>query len=413
VCRLFLVRKDVPVFRITAIVLLCLVAASDAFAQVPPAATLTSPTGTITTVTPTYTWQAVSQAASYILWVDDAVQSPKVLVTYTAVQAGCGSGTGTCSVTATTALAPGNAKFWIRTVNASGQGPWGEMSFVVSASGSSQPSTLAKYDPSGTLLSSAVYEVDGTVGIGAPPTETLSVTAMSASLAVKSTTSSDTVLAIDGGTGDRDPYLLFKQNGVSRWSIAADLDANNDLSFYSYSGGPGTRLLIQDDTGNVGIGTTTPTAKLHIVGNVVVDGNIGAKFQDVAEWVEAVEPVAPGTVVIADRASHNKVRASERAYDTAVAGVVSPQPGILLGEYEAGKVAVAQSGRVKVKVDASFGPIAPGDLLVSSPRAGVAMKSTPVRIGDAEVHRPGTIVGKALEPLASGEGEVLTLLTLQ
>ena len=41
------------------------------------------------------------------------------------------------------------------------------------------------------------------------------------------------------------------------------------------------------------------------------------------------------------------------------------------------------------------------------------MRSTPLTIGDAEMHRPGTIVGKALEPLASGEGDVLTLLTLQ
>jgi hypothetical protein len=68
---------------------------------------------------------------------------------------------------------------------------------------------------------------------------------------------------------------------------------------------------------------------------------------------------------------------------------------------------------VKVKVDATYGAIKRGDLLVSSPRAGHAMRSEPVTIGGVPMHRPGTIIGKALEPLESGTGEVLALLTLQ
>jgi hypothetical protein len=41
------------------------------------------------------------------------------------------------------------------------------------------------------------------------------------------------------------------------------------------------------------------------------------------------------------------------------------------------------------------------------------MRSEPVRIGDVTIHRPGTLLGKALEPLQEGQGEVLVLLTLQ
>jgi hypothetical protein len=41
------------------------------------------------------------------------------------------------------------------------------------------------------------------------------------------------------------------------------------------------------------------------------------------------------------------------------------------------------------------------------------MKSLPVEIGGARIHRPGTLIGKALEPLASGAGEILVLLSLQ
>jgi hypothetical protein len=34
-------------------------------------------------------------------------------------------------------------------------------------------------------------------------------------------------------------------------------------------------------------------------------------------------------------------------------------------------------------------------------------------IGGVRFHRPGTIIGKALEPLAQGTGEILVLLSLQ
>jgi hypothetical protein len=76
-------------------------------------------------------------------------------------------------------------------------------------------------------------------------------------------------------------------------------------------------------------------------------------------------------------------------------------------------VLVAASGRVKVKVDASNGPIQIGDLLVTADKEGFAMKSVPVEIGGIRIHRPGTLIGKALEPLASGTGEILVLLSLQ
>jgi hypothetical protein len=41
------------------------------------------------------------------------------------------------------------------------------------------------------------------------------------------------------------------------------------------------------------------------------------------------------------------------------------------------------------------------------------MKSAPVDVGGARIHRPGTLIGKALEPLAGGTGKILVLLSLQ
>jgi len=52
-------------------------------------------------------------------------------------------------------------------------------------------------------------------------------------------------------------------------------------------------------------------------------------------------------------------------------------------------------------------------LLVTSNVPGTAMYSEPIEIAGLKIHRPGTIIGKALEPLQSGGGEILVLLSLQ
>jgi hypothetical protein len=66
-----------------------------------------------------------------------------------------------------------------------------------------------------------------------------------------------------------------------------------------------------------------------------------------------------------------------------------------------------------MKVDATSAPIQIGDLLVTGDKEGMAMKSMPVDIGGVRLHRPGTLIGKALEPLVKGTGEILVLLSLQ
>jgi len=88
----------------------------------PEAATLVSPTGKIKDSTPTYTWNAVQGSTQYYLAVNDATGA-KIKEWYTAAEAGCASGTGTCSLTPSTELAIGTVKWWVQTSSPVGLGP--------------------------------------------------------------------------------------------------------------------------------------------------------------------------------------------------------------------------------------------------------------------------------------------------
>lgn len=166
-------------------------------------------------------------------------------------------------------------------------------------------------------------------------------------------------------------------------------------------------------TGNYPHTDEVELLRLDNAGNLKVKGSLTANGLDVAEWVEASTDMPIGTVVVLDPSRVNGVMPSARSYDTAVAGVVAEKPGLILGEGSDTKEMIATTGRVKVRVDATKHPVRVGDLLVTSGRPGTAMVSKPVAIGGVKMHRPGTLIGKALEPLQSGEAEILVLLSMQ
>jgi hypothetical protein len=99
----------------------------------PGPAILISPSGSITDNTPTYTWNAVSTATWYLLWVNDSTGN-KIQQWYTASAVGCASGAGTCTVRPSTMLASGSGTWWVLAWNTAGYGPWSRgMSFTVHA----------------------------------------------------------------------------------------------------------------------------------------------------------------------------------------------------------------------------------------------------------------------------------------
>ena len=150
---------------------------------------------------------------------------------------------------------------------------------------------------------------------------------------------------------------------------------------------------------------------------------------ELASLMSVAESVESGDVLVIDAERSGLLKRSRTASDTAAFGVVAADPGVVLGAEqvsigetmgargselassdaanagETRQVPVAMTGLVKCKADASYGEIRPGDLLSTSPTPGHAM-----RVDDPQ---PGTILGKALEPLEVGTGLIRILVTLR
>jgi len=168
---------------------------------------------------------------------------------------------------------------------------------------------------------------------------------------------------------------------------------------------------------NIGVGIP-PNAYLQVggvikaLGDVTVSGDVILAGADCAEDFQVADGhrAEPGTVMVID--DDGTLRESRDAYDTRVAGVVSGaggyRPGLILDRRSADepRVAVALMGKVYCKVDARHSAIQLGDLLTASPTPGHAMKADPLRAA-------GSVMGKALQALESGQGLIPILVTLQ
>lgn len=119
---------------------------------------------------------------------------------------------------------------------------------------------------------------------------------------------------------------------------------------------------------------------------------------DIAETYYAASstPLSPGDVVSPDPSIDAGVKQSQSAYDPALLGVISTNPGSVLGGGPVTGVPelVALAGRVPVTVTNDNGDINTGDELTSSDIPGVAMRAT----------QPGRVLGVALQSFAPDPG---------
>ena len=238
--------------------------------------------------------------------------------------------------------------------------------------------------------------------------------------------------------------------------------------------GKGAALVVKNDSGNVGIGTSNPSSKLEIIaqdglavtgfqpfmslrdanagnkrsaiqgvdgdivlipdsfigkgaalvvknisGDVIMNGNLSVAKDimltgaDCAEDFDIadLEKSEPGTVMVIN--SEGTLELCQVPYDRKVAGIVSGagayKPGIILDSRasQCNRKQIALIGKAFCKVDANYGAVEVGDLLTTSATPGHAMKA------DDPCKAFGSVIGKALRPLASGQGLIPILIALQ
>ncbi len=194
-------------------------------------------------------------------------------------------------------------------------------------------------------------------------------------------------------------------NGVTGWNTGGG------VGVYAWSE-TGTGLIVKGaGTGNLAeIHNHTAGLRWKVThdGNVYADGAFQPYGADFAEMVPVRQrDLEPGDVVV--MTADGRLARSFEAHQASVFGVVSTRPGYLSDLYrdldEKEKIPLAVIGIVPVKATAANGEIRPGDMLTPSAVPGTAMRSRKIV--------PGTVIGKAMEGLRSGEGLIRMLVMLR
>jgi hypothetical protein len=230
-------------------------------------------------------------------------------------------------------------------------------------------------------------------------------------------------------------FIGLKNEGTNRKDavIAWGDDPQDDLRFINVLAGgdvQGKELMRIKPSGNVFINGTLVTEQTHTIkigvpsstyendgirgepnlwldaaGTVFIKSGFQSRGLDVAERFKVLGHGEIGSVMVMDE-QEKAIKLCERAYDPCVVGIISGEPAFILG-LETEHQPIALCGRVPCNVDADIAPIKVGDLLTTSPTKGYAQKALEIE------KATGTIIGKALESLSQGKGQITGLVILQ
>ncbi|MGD2094918.1 MAG: hypothetical protein PVH77_07930 [Phycisphaerales bacterium] len=288
-------------------------------------------------------------------------------------------------------------------------------------------------EPGGDTRAGLFYQYSGNIYIAAGGNyEDISSSPISyAKLFIESTgeigigtTAPDYALDVEGNIiSDGDWIGVDKSNPTEVDAFAWGLTSTGIIKLRQFSGRvDGTTVrdaIVIDTNGNVGIGELSPSKKLTVRGNLLVEDSSGNSVVELGAGLDYAEgfnvtenkKAVPGTVLVIDADNPGKLTIAAKPYDTKVAGIVAGAKntgsGVRLGvdQYDRD---VALAGRVYCNVDATENSIQPGDLLTTSTTPGHAMKA----LDNTRAH--GSILGKAMQSLGKGQkGQVLVLVTLQ
>ncbi len=148
--------------------------------------------------------------------------------------------------------------------DAAGNATWQAAGASGAITGSGTLNLLPKWTPSGTVLGNSLMFDDGSsLGVGTTsPSHRFTVNHSGSTGIGINSTAGFSVLDINAASGDA--ALRFGNAGVNQWNMR-NRPGDNYMEWFELGGG-GSRMVIQDATGNVGIGeTANPTYKLDVL----------------------------------------------------------------------------------------------------------------------------------------------------
>ncbi|MCX6781608.1 MAG: hypothetical protein NTW66_00575 [Candidatus Magasanikbacteria bacterium] len=225
-------------------------------------------------------------------------------------------------------------------------------------------------------------------------------------------------LAIDVNTSSisfNTNKLSFSTSTIFETAVSNDSNARafvfNAINFNTSTS---DRYLLSLRSNNTPVFSVTANGDVHSSGNIyAASAVLGTSTNpgDLAERVDIAmeENVEPGDVLMVDENNPDSYRRTAQAYEPTVAGVVSTNPTIIVGNGKTEQTApMAMVGRVPVKISTINGDIQRGDLLVASDIQGTAMKYDPTKDDSRKIVG---IIGIALEnSINATNGKIIALI---